>query len=163
MKRPVNLFRRLSLTQQVFALILLFLAFFAAFFFVFLSKNIDTTLAEQMYDLMAARQQPIVNIIQRNAEILDEDFYEFMSSDTIQTNCLIQGNQVLAFGDNNTQEHQAVYNFLGSECKDMEKTGVDIKTGTVIIDHIGYYYRIQMREHLISMWLVSWMRLIRPV
>ena len=27
MKRPVNLFRRLSLTQQVFALILLFLAF----------------------------------------------------------------------------------------------------------------------------------------
>lgn len=143
MKRPVNLFRRLSLTQQVFALILLFLAFFAAFFFVFLSKSIDTTLAEQMYDLMAARQQPIVNIIQRNAEILDEDFYEFMSSDTIQTNCLIQRNQVLAFGDNNTQEHQAVYNFLGSECKDMEKTGVDIKTGTVIIDHIGYYYRIQ--------------------
>ena len=42
MKRPVNLFRRLSLTQQVFALILLFLAFFAAFFFMFLSKNIDT-------------------------------------------------------------------------------------------------------------------------
>lgn len=129
MKRPVNLFRRLSLTQQVFALILLFLAFFAAFFFVFLSKNIDTTLAEQMYDLMAARQQPIVNIIQRNAEILDEDFYEFMSSDTIQTNCLIQRNQVLAFGDNNTQEHQAVYNFLGSECKDMEKQVLILKPG----------------------------------
>lgn len=142
-KRPASLFRRLSLTQQVLSLIILFLIFIGCFFFLFLSNSINTTVASQMYDLMAARQQPIVNLIQKDTEILDDDFYEFMSSDSIQTNCLIQGNQVLSYGDSDANVHQGVYNFLGKVSKKMTYNHSAIETGTMTIDSTDYYYRIQ--------------------
>lgn len=144
-KKPTNFFRKLSLTGQVFTLILLFLAFFGAFFFVFLSRNIDNTVANQMYDMMASRQQPIINFVQENGtlSVLRDDISEFIANDSIQTNCLIQGNKVVLFGDEKTIQHQKIYEYLGNQSQKMTISQDPIETGRVMIDSVHYYYMIQ--------------------
>lgn len=53
-------FRKLSLTQQVMVLILMMVVFLVMFFMFFLSDSVDTTINAQMYDMLEARQKPIV-------------------------------------------------------------------------------------------------------
>lgn len=49
MKRFNEFIKRLSLTQQLFALIFFFVTFFAVFFFVYINGNVTHVIKEQMY------------------------------------------------------------------------------------------------------------------
>lgn len=49
MKRFNEFIKRLSLTQQLFALIFFFVTFFAVFFFVYINGNVSNVIQEQMY------------------------------------------------------------------------------------------------------------------
>ena len=53
MKRFNEFVKRLSLTQQLFALIFFFVTFFAVFFFVYINGNVTTVIREQMYGTLA--------------------------------------------------------------------------------------------------------------
>ena len=59
-----RLFKKMSLTQQVLIMILLFISFFGIFFIFYLNNNIETTIANQMYMTMANRQQPIISLME---------------------------------------------------------------------------------------------------
>ena len=60
-------FKKLSLTQQVLLMILLFYRFFCDVFSSFISVTALTILiANQMYTTMASRQQPIVSLLKSN-------------------------------------------------------------------------------------------------
>lgn len=146
MKKPTNIFRRLSLTQQVLSLILLFLVFFVTFFFAYLSKNIDNTLADQMYDLMASRQQPIASVVQNQVgsdfAFDDENILDFLASDAIQTNCLIQGNKVLLLDDDINNGYQKIYDYLAKQSQEMKANDKNVQNGIVILNKVHYYYRL---------------------
>lgn len=70
-------FRKLSLTQQVMVLILMMIVFLLLFFMFFLSESVQSAISSQMYDMLAARQEPIVQAVevgkstQNDAELFD--------------------------------------------------------------------------------------------
>ena len=57
MKRFNEFVKRLSLTQQLFALIFFFVTFFAVFFFVYINGNVTTVIREQMYGTLDSTLQ----------------------------------------------------------------------------------------------------------
>lgn len=149
MKRTTTFFRKLSLTQQVLTLVLIFLVFFGAFFFVFLSRNIDNTVANQMYDLMEARQQPIANFVRSQADsdikFFDEDIVDFLASDSIQTNCLIEGKRVLLLDSDITDnQYEKLYTYLAEQTQQMSVSNQTVRKGIVILNSNHFYYRIQL-------------------
>ncbi|MGL5541363.1 MAG: histidine kinase dimerization/phospho-acceptor domain-containing protein [Erysipelotrichaceae bacterium] len=59
MKRITTWVKQLSLSQQLFALIFFFIAFFASFFFLYLSRNVESFIRDQMYDIIARTQRSV--------------------------------------------------------------------------------------------------------
>jgi two-component system sensor histidine kinase CssS len=72
-----------SLTQQVLSLIVLMLIFLLIFFFFFLSDSISSAISSQIYDMLAARQQPIVEALEQGySPETDENLFQLMTSDS---------------------------------------------------------------------------------
>ncbi|MEG0314431.1 MAG: HAMP domain-containing sensor histidine kinase [Erysipelotrichaceae bacterium] len=60
MKKFNRWLKGLSLSQQLFALIFFFITFFASFFFIYLSGNIDLFIRDQMYGMITRSQNSVI-------------------------------------------------------------------------------------------------------
>ena len=60
--------RNLSLSQQLFVLIFIFITFFASFFFVFLTGKVDEFVSQQMYVVIDRTQDMITNMYHENLD-----------------------------------------------------------------------------------------------
>lgn len=69
MKRFSLFIKRLSLSQQLFALIFFFVTFFAAFFFVYLSGKVDVVIETQMFGNLVNTQEQIVNKLNVSSDV----------------------------------------------------------------------------------------------
>lgn len=68
-----NLIKKLTLTQQLFMIVVAFIAIFTLFFFMFLSWNIDRFVSSQMFSIIKRTQSNI--IYNYNLEIADSALY----------------------------------------------------------------------------------------
>ena len=71
MKKPSKFIRKLTLTQQLLAIVIFTSTFFLLFFFGVLNLNVDTFVDQQMYDLIHRSQQNIVYNYIRGFEGVD--------------------------------------------------------------------------------------------
>ena len=71
--------RNLSLSQQLFVLVFFFITFFAAFFFVYLTGNIDDFIKDQMFNVIDRNQDTIVNLYEIGIE--PEEIVKFQKED----------------------------------------------------------------------------------
>lgn len=60
--------KNLSLSQQLFVLIFVFITFFASFFFVFLTGKVDEFVSQQMYVVIDRTQDMITNMYHENLD-----------------------------------------------------------------------------------------------
>ena len=130
MKGPSFYFQKMSLTRQILTIILTVLMFFIMFFFVFVSDNIDRTITKQMYELILNRQTPIVGLVDSKQNNSLDDIYAFLASDSVQTNCLIQNDEM------------KVYEYLLEQSKDMDSKTNNVSQGTITVANSKYYYRM---------------------
>ena len=141
-----RLFKKMSLTQQVLIMILLFISFFGIFFIFYLNNNIETTIANQMYMTMANRQQPIVSLME-SGFAGEDDIYEYLAADSIQTNCIIKNKTITVLNpDENQKTSRSFYEYLVERSQNLlyESDGID--QGTIIHQSERYYYRMQVVE-----------------
>ncbi len=88
-------FRKMSLTQQVISLILLMVASLIIFFIFFLSDSINQTVGMQIADMLASRQQPIVNAIDTGKSAgSDLELFSYISSDDHITTLIVTPDRV---------------------------------------------------------------------
>ena len=146
MKGPSYYFQKMSLTRQILTIILTVLMFFIIFFFIFVSDNIDRTISKQMYELILNRQDPIVNVINSSQNDFDDDkIYSFLGSDSVQTNCLIQNDEMSVLTNENVQRKPVshkVYDYLFEQAKQMDSASKNVLQGTITVSNSKYYYRI---------------------
>ena len=145
-------FKKLSLTQQVLFMILLFIGFFGTFFFFFLSNNIDNTIANQMYMTMSNRQQPIIAYLKSNYPGLDE-IYEILGADDIQTNCIVSKSKVTGktnmtvINPNDLVENdESLLRFIATQADALLESDSDQKEGqgALVSHNEQYYYLMKM-------------------
>lgn len=91
MKHQVqNYFRKLSLTQQVISIILLMVVFLLLFFMFFLSDSINHTISRQIYDMLQARQEPIVNALDLGKQpSRDMELFGYISTDANMSTMIV--------------------------------------------------------------------------
>lgn len=71
--------KNLTLSQQLFVLVFFFITFFAAFFFVYLTGNVDDFIQEQMFNVIDRNQETIVNLYDLGVD--PEDIVKFQKED----------------------------------------------------------------------------------
>lgn len=82
MKRFNEFIKRLSLTQQLFALVFFFVTFFAVFFFVYVNGNVTTAIREQLFSQLDATQ---ANLISANKESVNNETPLYSSASGIDS------------------------------------------------------------------------------
>ena len=145
MKGPSFYFQKMSLTRQILSIILTVLMFFIMFFFVFVSDNIDRTITKQMYELILNRQTPIVGLVDSKQNNSLDDIYAFLASDSVQTNCLIQNDEMNVISNQNSNRkpvNHKVYEYLLEQSKDMDSKTNNVSQGTITVANSKYYYRM---------------------
>lgn len=145
MKGPSFYFQKMSLTRQILTIILTVLTFFIVFFFVFVSDNIDRTICKQMYELIMNRQTPIVNLVNSKQSNNLKDVYTFLASDGVQTNCIIQDDQMNVISNQDSQKktvNNKVYEALLEQSKEMDPNTKNVLQGTITVRNSTYYYRL---------------------
>ena len=145
MKGPSFYFQKMSLTRQILTIILTVLMFFIMFFFVFVSDNIDRTITKQMYELILNRQTPIVGLVDSKQNNSLDDIYAFLASDSVQTNCLIQNDEMNVISNQNSNRkpvNHKVYEYLLEQSKDMDSKTNNVLQGTITVANSKYYYRM---------------------
>lgn len=142
MQKIIQSFRSLSLTKQVFTVVLVIVVAFFGFFSLFLSQTVERTIANQIYDLMSMRQQTLVAVLQGDAsEVLKQNYFA-MSTDSFQTNCLIDGQDVTILNPSSkTSSQESFYHFLTNYA---QKVNSDrpVGQGTYSIGNQTFFYRI---------------------
>ncbi|WP_289197274.1 HAMP domain-containing sensor histidine kinase [uncultured Dubosiella sp.] len=139
-------FKKLSLTQQVLMIILLMLIFLALFFTFFMNKNIEVTISNQMYSVMDSRQKPIISALEANEPVdFENQLFQYLSTDSIQTNCLIEGDQIkfltIPAHEFKTMEF---YDFLITHARALvASTSQNESYGTIRVDDGTYYYLME--------------------
>lgn len=143
MKRIREFFRKLSLTQQIVTIIIIFIVFFFAFFFLFISGNIDRTIADQMYEMMDSRQQNIVTVLEADSSEEKKEEYLKMMQDDFQTNSLIRGTKMDILNPSKKNPlPKELKKLMMEQSKDMGSKE-NIKKGTYETTRGKYYYRMQ--------------------
>lgn len=101
-------FRKLSLTQQVMVLILMMVVFLVMFFMFFLSDSVDTTINAQMYDMLEARQKPIVQAIEvgKSAQN-DRELFDYISADANIRTAIVTSDKSIEVSEKNDPEAEA--------------------------------------------------------
>lgn len=146
MKRGLTYyFRKLSLTQQVLLLILVMLLLLSLFFTFFLSTNIDYTIQNQMYEMMQNNQKPLVNALDDNSdEKLTSELFYYLASDTVQTTCIINKDQVLYLSDTHDPvPEQAFFTVVKEEAAKLLDSPKKAKEATWQGPNHLYYYRLE--------------------
>lgn len=141
-------FTKLSLTQQVMCLILLMVAFLILFFLFFLSGNIQDTINTQIYDMIAARQQPVVEAMNMGKQLnSDMELFNYLTADsnittmvvtpdTVDTLSQPQRNPAPEFGRRLAQAAQKI---IGSD--------IDVTQGINTFRGEVFYYRLEQTDY----------------
>lgn len=152
------MFKKLSLTQQVLSMICVFLVAFCAFFFFFLSGNIDRAISDQMYSMMENQQQPILNVIRQDPNTISGDLYRYLLMDSLQTDCLIVDNSIQVLGSGQGERmNRAFYTYLIRQSENMKLSKKTHAQGNVVVDNETYYYRMELCSPDSSIVLASYM------
>ncbi len=95
MKRVSLFLKRLTLSQQLFALIFFFVSFFSAFFFVYLNSKVDTVIQTQTFNELLITQEAIVGKLRNE---LPWNTYQLVGDSSI-TNIIIINGKAYYLGD----------------------------------------------------------------
>lgn len=95
MKRVSLFLKRLTLSQQLFALIFFFVTFFSAFFFVYLNSKVDTVIQTQTFNDLLVTQEAIAGKLRNE---LPWNTYQLVGDSSI-TNIIIIDGKAYYLGD----------------------------------------------------------------
>lgn len=141
-------FRKLSLTQQVMVLILLMLAFLTVFFTFFLSDSINETVSRQIFDMMAARQAPIVRALDMGKSAsYDPELFDYLAADTNTSTGVVTDTHsvLLSHTEEDTQEYLP---FLEEQAHALlNNPDKEFTMGTTQIEGKTIYYRMAKTDY----------------
>lgn len=140
MEKRTNVFHQFSLTRQVVLLTAISLILFSTVFSLFVSTNINQSLAVQMYAQMKNRQDTIISILTDPEYTPTKKGYTNSFMDSFQVNCLINGDFVQVLNGQSDVVDSELYNLLVYESKGMKKG--DAKQGMYEEKSETYYYRL---------------------
>lgn len=97
----------MSLTQQVFSMIVIMLIFLSAFFAFFISDSIDRTITDLMYSMMASDQKPIAAVLTGDLDGRDREYLStYLRADETQTSFLVDDGEIIMASRSPEQEKQ---------------------------------------------------------
>ncbi len=142
-KKIQESFRKLTLTQQVISLILLMVVFLLLFFAFFLSDSISHTISSQIYDMLEARQQPIVKILSLDKDTKKEDLelWSYISSNANTSSLLVTKEEVEIFSTPTETRSQVFVERLVHEARELLMDNIPFLETTMMDNGKLYYCR----------------------
>lgn len=149
-KKIAGGFQKLSLTQQVICLVLLTVAFLTLFFIFFLSGNINDTISGQIFDMIAARQRPVVSALDMGKSAsFDAELFDYLASDTQMSTFIINDESVVLISSD--EEGAAADGFgdsLLAQAREMLLLpGSQVRQASVNWNGHTMYYRMQKTDY----------------
>ncbi len=137
-------FTRMSLTQQVFSMIVIMLIFLSAFFAFFISDSIDRTITDLMYTMMASDQKPIATVLTRDTDTEDREYLSaYLQADETQTSFLVQDGKIIMASRMPEQESGIQEHLLTQADSLIEAVPEEVRSGMYQEDGRTYYYRME--------------------
>lgn len=137
-------FTRMSLTQQVFSMIVIMLIFLSAFFAFFISDSIDRTITDLMYTMMASDQKPIATVLTRDTDTEDREYLSaYLQADETQTSFLVQDGKIIMASRMPEQESGIQEHLLTQADSLFEAVPEEVRSGMYQEDGLTYYYRME--------------------
>lgn len=137
-------FTRMSLTQQVFRMIVIMLIFLSAFFAFFISDSIDRTITDLMYTMMASDQKPIATVLTRDTDTEDREYLSaYLQADETQTSFLVQDGKIIMASRMPEQESGIQEHLLTQADSLFEAVPEEVRSGMYQEDGRTYYYRME--------------------
>lgn len=137
-------FTRMSLTQQVFSMIVIMLIFLSAFFAFFISDSIDRTITDLMYTMMASDQKPIATVLTRDTDTEDREYLSaYLQADETQTSFLVQDGKIIMASRMPEQESGIQEHLLTQADSLFEAVPEEVRSGMYQEDGRTYYYRME--------------------
>lgn len=137
-------FTRMSLTQQVFSMIVIMLIFLSAFFAFFISDSIDRTITDLMYTMMASDQKPIATVLTRDTDTEDREYLSaYLQADETQTSFLVQDGKIIMASRMPEQESGIQEHLLTQADSLFEAVPEEVRSGMYQEDGCTYYYRME--------------------
>lgn len=134
-------FTRMSLTQQVFSMIVIMLIFLSAFFAFFISDSIDRTITDLMYTMMASDQKPIATVLTRDTDTEDREYLSaYLQADETQTSFLVQDGKIIMASRMPEQESGIQEHLLTQADSLFEAVPEEVRSGMYQEDGRTYYY-----------------------
>lgn len=146
MKRFSLFIKRLSLSQQLFALIFFFVTFFAAFFFVYLNGKVDLVIETKTFHDLVKTQTDIVEKVNETGEI--NQF--FNATDSSITSIIAIGSEAYYLGEPNEEINKNNTLFLDMYERAMKATSVP-QTYTYKGDSKAYYSVVRIDANMTLM------------
>lgn len=141
MKKRTNVFHQISLTRQVILLITISLILFLTVFAFFVSGNVNKSLATQMYEQMANRQNSIISMM-TDSELSLKKGAANTVMDSFQVNCLITKEGQLQILNGQVESiDNPIFGMLLEESRSLDSVNM-VKEGTYPIGENTYYYRL---------------------
>ena len=137
-------FTRMSLTQQVFSMIVIMLIFLSAFFAFFISDSIDRTITDLMYTMMASDQKPIATVLTRDTDTEDREYLSaYLQADETQTSFLVQDGKIIMASRMPEQESGIQEHLLTQADSLFEAVPEEVRSGMYQEDSHTYYCRME--------------------
>lgn len=137
-------FTRMSLTQQVFSMIVIMLIFLSAFFAFFISDSIDRTITDLMYTMMTSDQKPIATVLTRDTDTEDREYLSaYLQADETQTSFLVQDGKIIMASRMPEQESGIQEHLLTQADSLFEAVPEEVRSGMYQEDGRTYYYRME--------------------
>jgi two-component system sensor histidine kinase CssS len=134
----------MSLTQQVFSMIVIMLIFLSAFFAFFISDSIDRTITDLMYTMMASDQKPIATVLTRDTDTEDREYLSaYLQADETQTSFLVQDGKIIMASRMPEQESGIQEHLLTQADSLFEAVPEEVRSGMYQEDGRTYYYRME--------------------
>ena len=142
MKKLTRLFHKISLTKQVFSIIVMSVVLFMAFFFLVLNTSVGETIDNQMYSLLSNNQRPIVNLMENGGEVGNNEIYEYFTQNSGQIDCVIEKGHIRVLGgQKDTVGNKVLYNYLIEQSGSLSKSQYLLQ-GKVNCEDKEFYYSI---------------------
>lgn len=141
MNKFKNWVKSLSLSQQVFALILFFITFFASFFFIYLSGNIDAFIKNQMYDTLSRTQQSLIYSLRSGISI--NNLFASNEGDLEITHLYVVSDKIIA---NNMKFLEKKKDLLPSIISDIETLNNSSNTNLYRTNSDTYYVVTDLKD-----------------
>lgn len=161
MKKISNFLRKLSLTQQLLAIVVFTLAFFLVFFFGILSTNINHFVDIQMFDIIHRSQDNVIHNYKANPNSID--LYGPADKDIVHIIYTDEGKVLYSYGvssmDSNLLKYidKQVVNITSKESIDYKYSNKSLYTltpiegeGSVIVTLMSQSYQSQFKRLLLN-------------